>query len=156
MSNPFNCNCHLSWLPEWLKRKTIVSGRPVCFTPHKFKDMPILSLTAKDLVCEGKTDSNIYKKNYTSSSKHKTFISVENFSILERFHLLWLRKIRLHYLILLCFFGIDLGISIGTLVFIFKGFDIRPGCILWFMWAKAGCFYSWLVLSVWLDIQKLI
>lgn len=59
MSNPFNCNCHLSWLPEWLKRKTIVSGRPVCFTPHKFKDMPILSLTAKDLVCEDTNNNEI-------------------------------------------------------------------------------------------------
>lgn len=63
LSNPFNCNCHLSWLSEWLKKKNIVTGNPRCYAPELLKGMPIQDLKSTDFKCEGRilgTHSTFY------------------------------------------------------------------------------------------------
>ncbi|CAG5123894.1 unnamed protein product, partial [Candidula unifasciata] len=52
MANPFTCNCHLGWLAEWLKRRNIITGTPVCSAPHEVKNTPIQDLKLKDFICE--------------------------------------------------------------------------------------------------------
>lgn len=52
MSNPFNCNCHLKWLKEWLRNSNLATGNPKCNTPEKLKDKSITSLDDKELVCQ--------------------------------------------------------------------------------------------------------
>lgn len=53
MANPFNCNCHLGWLAEWLKKRNVITGTPTCTAPHAVKDTPIQDLKPKDFACEG-------------------------------------------------------------------------------------------------------
>ncbi len=55
LSNPFNCNCHLGWLAEWLRKKNLVTGNPRCLAPSYLKDMPIQDLKPTDFKCESKT-----------------------------------------------------------------------------------------------------
>ena len=54
LSNPFNCNCHLGWLSEWLRKKNLVTGNPRCLAPSFLKDMPIQDLKPTDFKCESK------------------------------------------------------------------------------------------------------
>jgi len=52
LTNPFNCNCHLNWLGDWLQKKNIVSGNPRCETPSAFQNSPIQDLKPTDFKCE--------------------------------------------------------------------------------------------------------
>ena len=54
MMNPFNCNCHLNWLAEWLKRRNVITGTPTCAEPGLVKNTPIQDLKDSQFVCEGK------------------------------------------------------------------------------------------------------
>ena len=54
LTNPFNCNCHLSWLGDWLQKKNIVTGNPRCDTPTAFQNSPIQDLKTTDFKCESK------------------------------------------------------------------------------------------------------
>ncbi|XP_025093491.1 protein slit-like isoform X1 [Pomacea canaliculata] len=56
MVNPFNCNCHLSWLAEWLSQRNIITGTPTCTAPGNLKNKPIQELNANDFVCEDNND----------------------------------------------------------------------------------------------------
>lgn len=51
LANPLNCNCHMSWLAEWLKRQTVVTGNPRCQFPSRLKDIPIQDVEPKDFTC---------------------------------------------------------------------------------------------------------
>lgn len=52
LANPFNCNCHLAWLGDWLRRKRIVTGNPRCQSPYFLKEIPIQDVAVQDFACE--------------------------------------------------------------------------------------------------------
>lgn len=52
LANPFNCNCHLAWLGDWLRRKRIVTGNPRCQNPYFLKEIPIQDVAVQDFACE--------------------------------------------------------------------------------------------------------
>uniref|UniRef100_A0AAR2JNH3 Slit homolog 2 (Drosophila) n=1 Tax=Pygocentrus nattereri TaxID=42514 RepID=A0AAR2JNH3_PYGNA len=58
LANPFNCNCHLAWLGEWLRKKRIVTGNPRCQNPYFLKEIPIQDVAAQDFACEDGNDEN--------------------------------------------------------------------------------------------------
>nr|XP_061840386.1 slit homolog 2 protein-like isoform X1 [Nerophis lumbriciformis] len=59
LANPFNCNCHLAWLGDWLRRKRIVTGNPRCQSPYFLKEIPIQDVAVQDFACEeGDGDSS--------------------------------------------------------------------------------------------------
>uniref|UniRef100_A0A665WG80 Slit homolog 2 (Drosophila) n=1 Tax=Echeneis naucrates TaxID=173247 RepID=A0A665WG80_ECHNA len=58
LANPFNCNCHLAWLGDWLRRKRIVTGNPRCQSPYFLKEIPIQDVAVQDFACEDGNDEN--------------------------------------------------------------------------------------------------
>uniref|UniRef100_A0AAQ4S1S9 Slit homolog 2 (Drosophila) n=1 Tax=Gasterosteus aculeatus aculeatus TaxID=481459 RepID=A0AAQ4S1S9_GASAC len=58
LANPFNCNCHLAWLGDWLRRKRIVTGNPRCQSPYFLKEIPIQDVAVQDFACEDGNDDN--------------------------------------------------------------------------------------------------
>lgn len=52
LANPLQCNCHLKWLGEWLKKTNIVTGNPRCQAPLSLKDIPIQDIEQKDFKCD--------------------------------------------------------------------------------------------------------
>ncbi|XP_026881111.2 slit homolog 2 protein isoform X3 [Electrophorus electricus] len=58
LANPFNCNCHLAWLGEWLRKKRIVTGNPRCLNPYFLKEIPIQDVAVQDFACEDGNDEN--------------------------------------------------------------------------------------------------
>nr|XP_021331538.1 slit homolog 2 protein isoform X15 [Danio rerio] len=58
LANPFNCNCHLAWLGEWLRKKRIVTGNPRCQSPYFLKEIPIQDVAVQDFACEEGNDEN--------------------------------------------------------------------------------------------------
>ncbi|XP_010795647.1 LOW QUALITY PROTEIN: slit homolog 2 protein-like [Notothenia coriiceps] len=58
LANPFNCNCHLAWLGDWLRRKRIVTGNPRCQNPYFLKEIPIQDVAAQDFACEDGNNEN--------------------------------------------------------------------------------------------------
>uniref|UniRef100_A0A1A8F0P0 Slithomolog 2 n=1 Tax=Nothobranchius korthausae TaxID=1143690 RepID=A0A1A8F0P0_9TELE len=58
LANPFNCNCHLAWLGDWLRRKRIVTGNPRCQNPYFLKEIPIQDVAVQDFACEDDNDEN--------------------------------------------------------------------------------------------------
>ncbi|KAM6221925.1 slit homolog 2 protein isoform 2-T2 [Rhynchocyon petersi] len=58
LSNPFNCNCNLAWLGEWLRKKRIVTGNPRCQKPYFLKEIPIQDVAIQDFTCDDGNDDN--------------------------------------------------------------------------------------------------
>uniref|UniRef100_A0A803TZK6 Slit homolog 2 protein n=1 Tax=Anolis carolinensis TaxID=28377 RepID=A0A803TZK6_ANOCA len=58
LANPFNCNCHLAWLGEWLRKKRIVTGNPRCQKPYFLKEIPIQDVAIQDFTCDDGNDEN--------------------------------------------------------------------------------------------------
>ncbi|XP_002738338.3 slit homolog 2 protein [Saccoglossus kowalevskii] len=58
LSNPFNCNCHLGWLADWLKSRTIVTGNPRCQAPSHLREIPIQDLKKYDFSCDSNNDNS--------------------------------------------------------------------------------------------------
>lgn len=52
LANPFNCNCHLAWLGDWLRKKRIVTGNPRCQKPYFLKEIPIQDVAIQDFTCD--------------------------------------------------------------------------------------------------------
>nr|XP_014351256.1 PREDICTED: slit homolog 1 protein-like [Latimeria chalumnae] len=52
LANPFNCNCHLSWLGDWLRKRKIVTGNPRCQKPDFLKEIPLQDVAHLDFRCE--------------------------------------------------------------------------------------------------------
>ncbi len=50
-SNPFICNCHLAWFPEWLRRRQLTIGYVRCDTPLTVKDSLIYELSSSQFKC---------------------------------------------------------------------------------------------------------
>ncbi|XP_035274857.1 slit homolog 2 protein isoform X2 [Anguilla anguilla] len=58
LANPFNCNCHLAWLGEWLRKKRIVTGNPRCQNPYFLKEIPIQDVAIQDFACDDGNDES--------------------------------------------------------------------------------------------------
>uniref|UniRef100_A0A8C5JSS0 Slit homolog 2 protein n=1 Tax=Junco hyemalis TaxID=40217 RepID=A0A8C5JSS0_JUNHY len=58
LANPFNCNCHLAWLGDWLRKKRIVTGNPRCQKPYFLKEIPIQDVAIQDFTCDDGNDDN--------------------------------------------------------------------------------------------------
>uniref|UniRef100_A0A8C2R768 Slit guidance ligand 2 n=1 Tax=Capra hircus TaxID=9925 RepID=A0A8C2R768_CAPHI len=58
LANPFNCNCYLAWLGEWLRKKRIVTGNPRCQKPYFLKEIPIQDVAIQDFTCDDGNDDN--------------------------------------------------------------------------------------------------
>ncbi|KAM9449527.1 slit homolog 2 protein isoform 1-T1 [Clarias gariepinus] len=58
LANPFDCNCHMAWLGEWLRKKRIVTGNPRCLKPYFLKEIPIQDVAVQDFACEDGDDEN--------------------------------------------------------------------------------------------------
>ncbi|XP_061580842.1 slit homolog 3 protein isoform X2 [Cololabis saira] len=57
LSNPYVCDCHLSWLGQWLKKTRVVSGNPRCQRPPFLKEIPIQDVATPDFTCDGVEDN---------------------------------------------------------------------------------------------------
>lgn len=55
-SNPFNCNCHLAWFAEWLRKKSLNGGAARCAAPAKVRDVQIKDLPHNEFKCS--SDNN--------------------------------------------------------------------------------------------------
>lgn len=55
LSNPYVCDCHLTWLGQWLKKTRVVSGNPRCQKPAFLKEIPIQDVAAPDFTCDSKS-----------------------------------------------------------------------------------------------------
>lgn len=60
LANPFNCNCHLAWLGDWLRKKRIVTGNPRCQKPYFLKEIPIQDVAIQDFTCDDGKEINIW------------------------------------------------------------------------------------------------
>ncbi|XP_032806650.1 slit homolog 2 protein-like isoform X1 [Petromyzon marinus] len=58
LANPFNCNCHLAWLGEWLRKRRIVTGNPRCQKPSFLREIPVQDVAAQDFSCDDGNDEN--------------------------------------------------------------------------------------------------
>uniref|UniRef100_A0A8C5NC96 Slit homolog 3 protein-like n=1 Tax=Gouania willdenowi TaxID=441366 RepID=A0A8C5NC96_GOUWI len=58
LSNPYVCDCHLSWLGQWLKKTRVVSGNPRCQKPAFLKEIPIQDVATPDFTCDGELLDN--------------------------------------------------------------------------------------------------
>lgn len=52
LANPFNCNCQLAWLGEWLRKRKIVTGNPRCQHPDFLRQIPLQDVAFPDFRCE--------------------------------------------------------------------------------------------------------
>uniref|UniRef100_A0A5F8H8T2 Slit homolog 1 protein n=1 Tax=Monodelphis domestica TaxID=13616 RepID=A0A5F8H8T2_MONDO len=52
LANPFNCNCQLAWLGDWLRRRKIVTGNPRCQNPDFLRQIPLQDVAFPDFRCE--------------------------------------------------------------------------------------------------------
>uniref|UniRef100_A0A8B9S595 Slit guidance ligand 1 n=1 Tax=Apteryx owenii TaxID=8824 RepID=A0A8B9S595_APTOW len=52
LANPFNCNCQLAWLGDWLRKRKIVTGNPRCQNPPFLRQIPLQDVAFPDFRCE--------------------------------------------------------------------------------------------------------
>lgn len=52
LANPFNCNCQLAWLGDWLRKRKIVTGNPRCQNPEFLRQIPLQDVAFPDFRCE--------------------------------------------------------------------------------------------------------
>lgn len=64
ISNPFNCNCHLAWFSEWLRRRQLSTASPRCVAPVRVKDVPIQDLPYHEFKCTSDQDQGCLGDNY--------------------------------------------------------------------------------------------
>lgn len=73
LANPFNCNCHLAWLGDWLRRKRIVTGNPRCQNPYFLKEIPIQDVAVQDFACE---DGEIISADVDDTLHHSSEFNI--------------------------------------------------------------------------------
>lgn len=84
LANPFNCNCHLAWLGDWLRRKRIVTGNPRCQNPYFLKEIPIQDVAVQDFACEDGEMARKYNVMLCSTCRDFVFVFRDNFSIISQ------------------------------------------------------------------------
>ncbi|XP_076059320.1 slit guidance ligand isoform X2 [Oratosquilla oratoria] len=50
--NPLRCNCHMSWLSDWI-RSANIRGAPQCQHPPKLRNIPITQVPSSEFQCHG-------------------------------------------------------------------------------------------------------
>ncbi|XP_037915556.1 protein slit isoform X1 [Hermetia illucens] len=50
-ANPFNCNCHLAWFSDWLRKRSLLGPSPRCALPAKVHDVQIKDLPHHEFKC---------------------------------------------------------------------------------------------------------
>ena len=63
-SNPFNCDCKLRWLSEWVKRDYIEPGIAKCSYPSQLQEKLILTTPSDHFQCNGTTFHTDWKWKY--------------------------------------------------------------------------------------------
>lgn len=64
LSNPFNCNCHLAWFADWLRRRQLSAANPRCGAPPRLKDVFIQELSHHEFKCSGDQDQGCLGDSY--------------------------------------------------------------------------------------------
>lgn len=65
LANPFNCDCRLSWLGEWLRSRQIVTGNPRCQNPAFLREIPLQDVAKPDFLCDkGNASFQAYVNDY--------------------------------------------------------------------------------------------
>lgn len=67
-SNPFNCNCHLAWFSDWLRKNKLSGTAPRCASPVRVKDVPIKELPHHEFKCNGDSDQGCLGEGYCPPS----------------------------------------------------------------------------------------
>ena len=67
-SNPFNCNCHLSWFSDWLRKRGLSGAAPRCVAPAKLRDIPIKDIPHHDFKCFSDADEGCLGEGYCPPS----------------------------------------------------------------------------------------
>ncbi|XP_059622611.1 protein slit [Phlebotomus argentipes] len=63
-SNPFNCNCHLAWFSDWLKKRGLSGANPRCSAPPKVVDVPLRELPHHEFKCLSDADQGCLGEDY--------------------------------------------------------------------------------------------
>ena len=61
ISNPFNCNCHMAWFADWLRRRSLTNSGPRCVKPVHLKNKAIHSLATHEFRCTSKLINSQFK-----------------------------------------------------------------------------------------------
>lgn len=67
-SNPFNCNCHLGWFSDWLRKRGLSGATPHCAAPAKVRDVPIRDLPLHEFKCTSDADEGCLGDGYCPPS----------------------------------------------------------------------------------------
>lgn len=67
-SNPFNCNCHLAWFSDWLRKRGLSGATPHCAAPAKVRDVPIRDLPLHEFKCLSDADEGCLGEGYCPPS----------------------------------------------------------------------------------------
>ena len=63
-SNPFNCNCHLAWFSDWLRKKSLNGAAARCAMPAKVRDVQIKDLPHNEFKCTNDNNNGCLGKDY--------------------------------------------------------------------------------------------
>ncbi|XP_055314702.1 protein slit isoform X2 [Sitodiplosis mosellana] len=61
-SNPFNCNCHLAWFSDWLRKRGFSGAN--CAAPAKVRDVAIRDLPPHEFKCLSDADEGCLGEGY--------------------------------------------------------------------------------------------
>ncbi|XP_018651488.1 axon guidance protein [Schistosoma mansoni] len=87
-ANPFKCDCHLSWLPDWLRNNAnqINEGPspPICISPEDLAGTPVASLSRYHFICKNSvsnclsTNENLHLNEKLNTNENGIVQSVQN------------------------------------------------------------------------------
>ena len=85
ISNPFNCNCHMAWFADWLRRRSLTNSGPRCVKPVHLKNKAIHSLATHEFRCTSKLINSQFKiclsLHHTQSVQYTGIVSYLLFCI---------------------------------------------------------------------------
>lgn len=67
-SNPFNCNCHLAWFSDWLRKHGFAGPVARCAAPEKVREIPVRELPHHEFKCFGDADQGCLGEGYCPPS----------------------------------------------------------------------------------------
>ncbi|XP_063707952.1 protein slit [Culicoides brevitarsis] len=67
-NNRLDCNCHLKWFPEWLKKKQLVNSVAMCNAPANLKGLPIIDIQLNQFICNEAGDVGCLGSDYCPSN----------------------------------------------------------------------------------------
>lgn len=67
-SNPFNCNCHLAWFSDWLRKRGLSGSQPTCAVSGKGKEIFIRDLPHHEFKCGSDDDGGCLGDGYCPPS----------------------------------------------------------------------------------------